>query len=105
LLEAILPPRFGGGIGDYQLVEQQDAQGLPRYTLMVSPELGAVPEDQLRAVFLDELGRLRRAYGFMMNQWAQSGQPTIVRERPTYTERGKFLPVRSLGTGRAGRWE
>jgi hypothetical protein len=103
VLEAILPARFGGGIGDYQLVEQQDAQGLARYTLMVSPELGAVPEDQLRAVFLDELGRLRRAYGFMMNQWAQRGQPTIVRERPTYTERGKFLPVRSLGTGRATR--
>ncbi len=103
VLEGILPARFGGGLGDYQLLEQQDAQGLPCYTLMVSPELGSVPEDQLRAVFLDELGRLRRAYGFMINQWAQSGQPTIVRERPTYTERGKFLPVRLLGPGRARR--
>jgi hypothetical protein len=100
VLEGILPARFGGGLGDYQLLEQQDAEGLPCYTLMVSPELGPVPEDQLRAVFLDELGQLRRAYGFMMNQWAQRGQPTIMRERPTYTERGKFLPVRSLSRTR-----
>jgi hypothetical protein len=29
LLEEVLPRRFGGAVGDYQLVEAQDARGLP----------------------------------------------------------------------------
>ena len=79
--------------------------GLHRYNNQTTPCCPASLDvyaviARLRAVFLDELGRLRRAYGFMMNQWAQRGQPTIVRNRPTYTERGKFLPVRSLGRTR-----
>ena len=101
LLEETLPARFGGGLGDYQLVEEQDAHGLPHYTLMVNPTLGPLSEDHVRSVFLGELGRLRRAYGFMVNQWAQDGQPTIARRRPAYSARGKFLPVRTLGPSRS----
>src|SRR5262249_35934127 len=83
-------------LGDYQLVEEQDTQGLPRYTLMVSPTLGPLRDDHLRTVFLDELGRLRRAYGFMVEQWAQSGQPTIVRRGPAYSERGQLQLGRTV---------
>ena len=42
VLEDALPRRFGGAAGDYQLVEDQDADGLPRYTIMVDPRLSGI---------------------------------------------------------------
>src|SRR5262249_40970218 len=39
LLEDVLPRRFGGSIGDYQLVRRQDAQGIARCTLRIEPRI------------------------------------------------------------------
>jgi hypothetical protein len=97
LLEEMLPRRFGGTLADYQLVEEQDAQGLPRYSLFISPELGDLDEKRLVAEFLTELGKVRRQYPFMVNQWVEADVFRVVRRRPLPTARGKVLPVRTLG--------
>jgi hypothetical protein len=97
VLEVVLPRRFGGALTDYQLVEEQDAQGLPRYTLRVSPEVGTLDEAALRAVFLGALGKMRGHYRFMVDLWAREGILHVARERPVPTARGKVLPVRTLG--------
>jgi hypothetical protein len=102
LLEEVLPRRFGGTLADYQLVELQDDRGLPRYNLLVSPEIGAVDENALVTTFLRELGRLRRPYRFMANQWAQADLIRVERQRPIATARGKIMPFRTLGRATNG---
>jgi hypothetical protein len=96
LFEETIPARFGGTIGDYQLVEQQDERGLPRYTLLASPALGPLDEVALSAAVLAELARVRPAYAFMASQWAQGGGIHVRRALPIPTDRGKTLPVRTL---------
>jgi hypothetical protein len=96
LLEATLPRRFGGGPGDYQLVEEPDARGVPRYRLLVSPDVGDVDAAAVGRAFLDLLSRLRPAYGVMVNQWRHGGFLTVERAHPSLTARGKVPPVRLL---------
>ena len=48
LLERELPSRFGGGAGDYQLVEEE-VEGLPKVSILVSPRVGSVDEQVLLA--------------------------------------------------------
>lgn len=96
LLEHVLPSRFGGSLADYQLVEDHDGRGLPRYTLLVTPELGPLDEKRLVAEFFSELAKLKPPYRFMVNQWAQTGAVQVKRIRPMVTERGKQLPFRTL---------
>ena len=98
VLEEVLPRRFGGAITDYQLVEEQTTHGLPRYTLLASPEIGALDEDAVVATFLGALGTLRRPYGVMVNQWRATNALRIKRSRPIPTARGKLLPFRTLGS-------
>jgi hypothetical protein len=97
VLEESLRPRLGGAVTDYQLVEEQDAAGSPRYALLVSPEIGPLDERQLVRMFLDALGGLRHHYRFMTNLWAEAGVVTVQRRRPIPTGRGKVLPFRTLG--------
>jgi hypothetical protein len=97
LLEEVLPGRFGGTVGDYQLVEAQDDRGLPHYTLRISPEVGPLDEAAVVAGFLDELGQLRSHYRFMADLWARAEVLHVMRSRPEPTARGKVLPFRALG--------
>jgi hypothetical protein len=99
VIEDVLPRRFGGGVTDYQLVERQDARGLPRYTLLVDPSVGTLDERAVAAAFLAELAKLRSHYRYMVNLWAQSDEILQVRRAPPVpTARGKVLPFRTLGT-------
>jgi hypothetical protein len=91
-----LPRRFGGAIGDYQLLERQDAQDVARYELLVDPSVGPVAARELVQTFLDGLESLRPAYGLMVDQWRQGGFLEVRRERPRVSARGKVPPVRTL---------
>jgi len=97
VLEEALPRHFGGTVTDYQLLEEEAADGSPRYTLIVSPDVGPVDEGRLIARFLDELGSLRHHYRFMTNLWREAGIVRVQRRRPLVTARGKVLPFRTLG--------
>ena len=96
VMEEALPRRFGGTAADYQLLENETRRGLPSYALLVSPEVGPLDEQALVAALLDELGRLRRPYPFMVEQWARADAVRVQRERPRPTARGKVLPYRTL---------
>jgi hypothetical protein len=100
ILEEVLPQRFGGSSTDYQLVEEETSRGLPRYVLRVSPEAGGIDERGLVSALLEEVGRLRRPYPFMVDQWAQAGAVRVLRARPQPTGTGKILPFLTLGPGR-----
>jgi phenylacetate-coenzyme A ligase PaaK-like adenylate-forming protein len=96
LMEKVLPERFGGSAMDYQLLEHDDARGLPRYSILVSPEVGSVDEERLREVFLEELGSQWSVYRWMAEVWRQAGVLSVRREKPIATQRGKVLPFRTL---------
>jgi hypothetical protein len=96
LLEDVLPRRFGGGVGDYQLLELQDAQGVARYRLLVNPGVGPVVESEVLQVFFDGLASLRPVYGFMVDQWRRGGFLEVRREPPRVSARGKIPPVQTL---------
>jgi hypothetical protein len=82
-------------VTDYQLVEDQDARGVPHYTLFISPEIGPLDEKTIVALFLKELGRLKNHYRYMVNLWAQADILHVERQRPLATARGKVLPFRT----------
>jgi hypothetical protein len=95
LVEEVLPSRFGGAPGDYQLVEQEIG-GLTRVTVVVSPRVGAVDERLLVAVALAELGR-GPAYRRMMSEvWRESGTLVVDRREPYVTSSAKVQPLHVL---------
>ena len=96
MLENIIPSEFGGGPGDYQLVEEEDDHGQTRLTLVVHPDVGAVNEANLLARLQQLLSQGPRDHRFMSTVWKDAGTFRIKREAPYATDRGKILPLRIM---------
>ncbi len=94
LLETTLPERFGGGPGDYQLVEEEGGDGQTFLTLLVDPAVDRVDESRLMQELGEELAKGSRGNRFMAGVWTQEGALRIRRERPRASARGKVLPLR-----------
>jgi len=89
LTENTFPAEFGGGPGDYQLVEEEDSNGQTRISIVVHPEIGALDEDRL-------LSRLREALGekpWHSRFWNEAGTLRVKRAEPYASPRGKILPL------------
>jgi hypothetical protein len=93
LMEEVLPAEFGGGPGDYQLVEEEDDQSQTRLTLLVHPDVSDVNENRLLARLKEVLAQGSRNNRFMSNVWQDSGTLRIRREIPHCSGRGKILPL------------
>jgi hypothetical protein len=99
ILEAELPARFGGRPTDYQLVEEEHADGRSRVVLMVHPRVGGAEPAAIAGWFLDRLGQGGGAERIMALTWKESGTLEAVRGAPRLTAAGKILPVlRKPGT-------
>jgi hypothetical protein len=92
MLEVVLPARFGGGPTDYQLVEEEDSNGIVRLRLLVSPKVGTVDEARLGATFLAELSRDGGPSRTGAATWEKAGTLRIERCEPIATAAGKILP-------------
>lgn len=101
LLEDVLPRKFGGAAGDYQLVERDQA-GQTTLALRVSPRVGRPPRDEVRAFFLRAL---RKYYGGSLASrlWEHSEALEVEFAEPVAGAGGKVLPIELLrsGEGRA----
>jgi hypothetical protein len=95
LVEEVLPARFGGAVGDYQLVEEEEA-GLPRVRIVVSPRVGIIDEGAVIAAVMDGLERSHAGAGGkeMTEQWRQGDTLQVVRREPEQTRTMKVLPLR-----------
>lgn len=93
VLEETLPRILGGTLQDYQLVEEQDENGLSSLRLLVGHRVGPVTDERLREVFLKEVSKMRPFYGFMTNLVSDAGALRIERREPIATNHGKVLPV------------
>jgi hypothetical protein len=96
IIEEELPKRFGGRSTDYQLVEEEDAEGMNHLQLLVSPRVGDVDESEVLDRFLTMLGNGKSSpeswaqSGVVM--WRQSGIVHVRRSDPFSTRSGKVLP-------------
>jgi hypothetical protein len=95
LVEQILPARFGGGPLDYQLVEEE-ADGLPKVTILVSPRVGALDEAEVVRVALETLGAGERPARMMAGIWSTADTLRVARREPYTTSAGKALPLHIL---------
>lgn len=94
LLDTTLPDKFGGGVGDYQLVEEEGMSGQTHLTLLVDPSVGPIGESSLLDFLTAEFSGGSRSKRFMAGVWRDSGTLRIRREIPARTSRGKILPLR-----------
>lgn len=92
LVEVVLPQRFGGGPSDYQLVEEE-ANGMARVTLVVSPRVGAVDEAAVVETTLRTLGGRDVGTGMMAEIWEQAGTLRVERREPYATSSAKIQPL------------
>ena len=93
ILEEVLPARFGGTPLDYQMTEQEDAQGLTRLVLLVSPRIEIQDEAQVIQVILDALSRSSPMAATVRPVWQQAQTLQIQRREPVVTARSKLLPL------------
>jgi len=96
LLESALPERFGGGPGDYQLIEC-DGSRQAQLELRISPRARARSPQEVRDFLLREI---RGCYGGSLaaRLWTHSGGLEAVVAEPLATPNGKVLPLHLLGS-------
>jgi len=94
IIEKDLPETFGGRSTDYQLVEQENSRGLTQLRLLISPRIGAVPEEQVIKRFMTVLKRAEDNWWAQSGteMWRQSRMVQVTREEPLTTASGKILP-------------
>jgi len=97
LLETVLPARFGGNPGDYQLVEQE-GRWQSELLLRVSPRAGVRCADEVREFTLK---RIRKYYGGALASrvWRHTGGLRVEIAEPLAGATGKVLPLHVLGGG------
>jgi hypothetical protein len=93
LLEKTFPSEFGGGPGDYQLVEEEDATGRTRLTLRIHPAVGPLNEVKTMARLRAAFSNGSRNNRFMTWVWQDAETFRIKREAPHTSPRGKILPL------------
>jgi hypothetical protein len=94
ILEKKLPEIFGGRSTDFQVVEEEDSNGIPQLQLLVSPRVGNVNEREVVNTFVKLLRRAEdRGWAQSGTEmWQQSGIVRMVRDFPMPTASGKIMP-------------
>jgi hypothetical protein len=96
IMEEVLPARFGGSTLDYQLVEEEDANGFTRVTLLISPELTITDEREPVQVLLEGLGNGDLRADVARSLLAAAGSFRVRREKPVAGFRGKLPPFKTV---------
>ncbi|MGH9382712.1 MAG: hypothetical protein ACRD2N_00220 [Vicinamibacterales bacterium] len=94
ILEEVLPSRFGGSALDYQLAEEEDAQGFTRLSLLVGSGVPAADESAMRDAVLRALAASSAGADYARAIWQKAGTLRVKRADPVWTARGKLLPLR-----------
>lgn len=93
ILEQVLPSRFGGSVLDYQLLEQEDANGLTRLYLVISPRVRIQNEEDVIAALLQALSASSPMGDAARAVWQKALTIQVKRQEPILTPGGKFLPL------------
>ena len=93
LIEEVLPRRFGGAATDYQFVEAEDAEGLSRVSVVISPAVGPVDEAAVVEAAIDYLVAQGAGGAMMAGVWRDSGTLRVERREPHMTRASKITPL------------
>jgi len=93
LVEQTLPQRFGGDPTDYQLVEQEDEEGLTRLSVHVHPRLAGIDENAVRDCIEVVLSEAAPAAAVL---WRKADTVRVRRAPPIVTRTGKLMPLLRL---------
>jgi hypothetical protein len=96
LLDEVLTARFGGSSTDYQMMEEEEQTGHTRLSILISPRVGAVNEDEVVSFILAQLSKGTDSNRIMANVWTQANMLRVKRIEPYTTARGKLLPLHIL---------
>jgi hypothetical protein len=92
IVEQVLPARFGGGPTHYQFVEEEQ-NGLPTVSLVISEQVGPLQVPEVHTTVLDALAARNPAYRMMAGLWRDGGTLRVVRREPYSTNAGKILAL------------
>jgi hypothetical protein len=90
-LEEVLPARFGGAPTDYQLLEEEGADGRPRLRLLVHPSVGPLDAGAAAEALLQAIGEGSGAARVMQHAWRDGNVLQVERAAPRVTTTGKIL--------------
>lgn len=93
VLQKVLPERFGGSPLDYQLMEEEDGDGLTRLSLIISPTVTLEDESEAVRVMLDALSQSSVMADLGRANWQKAGTLRVRRMEPVSTFRGKTMPL------------
>ena len=96
ILEDVLPARFGGSGLDYQVAEEEAANGATRLILRVDPSVGPADPDAIRNALLDALSQASAVGKYHAGLWRSAQTIEVRREPPLATRAGKVLPFHLL---------
>jgi hypothetical protein len=97
VLEEVLPTRFGGGPGDYQLVERE-GRAQAELSLRVSPRVRLGSPDAVKECFLTEIRKMKKgAVASRVLKYAEAVE--VLSAQPISTRAGKVLALHLLGNG------
>lgn len=95
LVEEVLPRRFGGAPTDYQFVEGEDATGLPKVRLLVSPRAGQVDAQRVASAVVTFLNDVSGG-GAFGERWREGHTLEVVRQEPLATRASKVLALHTV---------
>ena len=93
ILEEVLPAHFGGSPLDYQMLEQEDEQGLTRLYLLISPRVHIADEQAVISSLLEALRMSSGMADAARMLWQQANTIQIQRREPLLAGHGKFMPL------------
>jgi hypothetical protein len=102
LLEETLPARFGGSVTDYQFVEEEEEDGLPRVSVVISPRVGPLDEAAVLNTVVESLSFADWSRS-QAELWRQEGTLRVDRREPLATMTGKILPLHVLASAPASQ--
>jgi hypothetical protein len=94
VLDQVLPARFGGGPTDYQLLEEEAADGRAQLRLLVHPAVGALDAAAVAETFLAAIGGGRQVERVMGLAWRDARLLRVERRPPEWTTTGKIHHLR-----------
>ena len=93
ILEEVLPARFGGTPLDYQMMEEEDGEGLTRLALLISPRVAIRDDQEVVKVVLMALQESSPMGDAARTVWQNAQTIHVRRREPILTARGKLLPL------------
>jgi hypothetical protein len=103
IMEELLPRRLGGSPLDYQLIEEEDDNGMTRLSLLVAPSIRLADGDEPVRLILDALAKGDDASRFAGGVWRQAGTLKVRRIAPIVSSRGKQSPLLRVKRGAFSR--